>query len=76
VPSHNALFAGDTLSTMAVTTGETGPMIAPFTADPAEALASLARLEGIEAGWLLPGHGQPWTGGVAEAIARIRASAA
>jgi glyoxylase-like metal-dependent hydrolase (beta-lactamase superfamily II) len=51
-------------------------MIAPFTADPAEALASLDRLEGIEAGWLLPGHGQPWTGGVGEAIARIRALAA
>jgi glyoxylase-like metal-dependent hydrolase (beta-lactamase superfamily II) len=76
LPSHDALFAGDALSTVAVTTGETGPMIAPFTADPAEALASLARLEGIDAGWLLPGHGQPWTGGVGEAIARIRASAA
>lgn len=72
VPSHDALFAGDTLSTVAVTTGETGPMIAPFSADAAEALASLPRLEGIEAGWLLPGHGQPWTGGVGEAIARIK----
>jgi glyoxylase-like metal-dependent hydrolase (beta-lactamase superfamily II) len=76
VPSHDALFAGDSLATVAVTTGATGPMIAPFSADPAEALASLSRLEGIEAGFVLPGHGQPWTGGVGEAISRIRRSAA
>ncbi len=75
VPSHDAIFAGDTLSTVAVTTGDTGPMIAPFTADPAKALASLSRLDGIEAGFLLPGHGQPWTGGVGEAVSRIRAAA-
>jgi glyoxylase-like metal-dependent hydrolase (beta-lactamase superfamily II) len=71
--SHEALFAGDALATIAVTSGETGPRIAPFTADPAEALASLDRLESVEAAWLLPGHGQPWTGGVREAIGRIRA---
>ncbi len=76
VASHDALFAGDALATIAVTTGETGPMIAPFSADPAQALASLDRLDGIEAAWLLPGHGQPWTGGVGEAIGRIRAAAA
>ena len=76
MPSHDALFAGDALATIAVTSGETGPIIAPFTADPAEALASLARLDGIEAAWLLPGHGQAWTGGVGEAVAQIRAAAA
>jgi len=75
VASHDALFAGDTLATIAVTTGETGPMIAPFSADRAQARASLDRLDGIEAAWLLPGHGQPWTGGVGEAIGRIRAAA-
>jgi glyoxylase-like metal-dependent hydrolase (beta-lactamase superfamily II) len=76
VPSHDALFIGDAMSTLAVTTGETGPMIAPFTADPAQAVESLRRLRGIEAGLLLPGHGQPWTGGVGEALGRIRATAA
>jgi glyoxylase-like metal-dependent hydrolase (beta-lactamase superfamily II) len=76
VPSHDALFAGDTLATVAVTTGATGPMIAPFTADAAQAMASLRRLDGIDAGWLLPGHGQPWTGGVREALGRVRAAAA
>lgn len=73
VPSLDALFIGDAIATKAVTTGETGPLIAPFTADPSTALRSLDRLEGIEAGWLLPGHGEPWTGGVAAAIARVRA---
>ena len=73
VPALDALFIGDAIATRAVTTGETGPLIAPFTADPSTALRSLDRLEGIEAGWLLPGHGEPWTGGVAAAVARVRA---
>ena len=40
-----------------------------------QAVASLARLEGLEATLVLPGHGQPWTGGVAEAIRLVRSSA-
>jgi glyoxylase-like metal-dependent hydrolase (beta-lactamase superfamily II) len=76
VASLDALFIGDAIATKAVTTGETGPMIAPFTADVSTALRSLDRLEGIEAGWLLPGHGEPWTGGVAAAIERVRARGA
>ncbi len=75
VPSHDALFAGDAIATLAVTNGATGPQVAPFTADADLAVASLARLEGIEAHWLLPGHGEPWTGGVATAVAAVRASA-
>lgn len=75
VPSHDALFVGDALATLAVTTGLTGPRIAPFTADPAEAVESLRRLEGLEAGFVLPGHGQAWTGGMGEAIRLVRESA-
>ena len=56
-PHVNALFAGDTLSTLAVTSGRVGPQVAVFSADPDEALASLSRIEDIEADWLLPGHG-------------------
>jgi glyoxylase-like metal-dependent hydrolase (beta-lactamase superfamily II) len=74
VPSLDCLFVGDALATYAVTTGTTGPMIAPFTADPAVARVSLSRLEGLEAGFVLPGHGQPWTGGVGEAVRLTRAS--
>jgi glyoxylase-like metal-dependent hydrolase (beta-lactamase superfamily II) len=43
-----------------------------FAADPDEALASLANIEDLEAHWLLPGHGSPWTGGVAAAVAAAR----
>jgi glyoxylase-like metal-dependent hydrolase (beta-lactamase superfamily II) len=76
VADRGFLFVGDAIATLAVTNGAIGPMVAPFTADPVQAVASLARLDGIEAGWVLPGHGQPWTGGVAEAVRIVRASAA
>ena len=76
VPSLDALFVGDALATLAVTTGATGPALAPYTADRARALASLDALEGLEGRWILPGHGEPWTGGVAEALRLIRAGEA
>jgi glyoxylase-like metal-dependent hydrolase (beta-lactamase superfamily II) len=72
-PGVSALFAGDTLSTYLVTTGARGPHVAAFAADPDQALASLARLETVEAAWLLPGHGAPWTDGVAAAVSAARA---
>ena len=72
-PGVDALLVGDAFSTYAVTTGVEGPQIAPFTADPEQALDSLSRLEGIEAGWVLPGHGDAWTDGVDAAIAQVRA---
>jgi glyoxylase-like metal-dependent hydrolase (beta-lactamase superfamily II) len=75
VPTRDALFVGDAFATLAVTTGLTGPRLAPFTADAAEAVQSLRRLEGLEAGFLLPGHGQAWIGGVGEAIRLVRESA-
>jgi glyoxylase-like metal-dependent hydrolase (beta-lactamase superfamily II) len=69
------LFIGDAIATVAVTNGATGPMVAPFTADAAQAVASLSRLDGVEARWVLPGHGQPWTGGVGEAVRIVRGAA-
>ncbi|HLY13604.1 MAG TPA: MBL fold metallo-hydrolase, partial [Candidatus Limnocylindrales bacterium] len=72
VPSLDALFAGDAMATVSVASGVTGPMLAPFSADRVTALASMARLDGVEAGWLLPGHGLPWTGGVQAAVQKIR----
>jgi glyoxylase-like metal-dependent hydrolase (beta-lactamase superfamily II) len=76
VPSLSAVFVGDALATESVTTGDLGPRIAPFTADAAEALASLDRLAGLDAALVLPGHGQAWTGGVDEAIRAVRTAAA
>jgi glyoxylase-like metal-dependent hydrolase (beta-lactamase superfamily II) len=71
-PAHDALFVGDALVTDAVINKRHGPQISPFAADPDEALASLANIEPLEAHWLLPGHGSPWTDGVAAAVAAAR----
>ena len=57
VATRGALFVGDALATLAVTTGKTGPRVAPFAADAATALRSLDRLAGLDAGLVLPGHG-------------------
>ena len=75
VPAVDALFVGDAMTTGNVLTGERGPRPAPFTLDPEGALASLAKLEGVQATWVLPGHGAPWRGGVAEAVRLIRRAA-
>jgi glyoxylase-like metal-dependent hydrolase (beta-lactamase superfamily II) len=69
---HDALFVGDALATDAVITRRRGPQVCPFAADPDLALASLASIEELEAHWLLPGHGEPWTDGVAAAVAAAR----
>jgi glyoxylase-like metal-dependent hydrolase (beta-lactamase superfamily II) len=72
VPAVDALFVGDAMTTRNVLTGERGPRPAPFTLDPEGASASLAKLEAVQATWVLPGHGPPWQGGVAEAIRQVR----
>jgi len=76
VPAVDALFVGDAMTTRNVLTGSRGPRPAPFTLDPEGALASLGKLEAIQATWLLVGHGPPWHGGVAEAIRLVRQVAA
>ena len=72
----DALFVGDALTTRHVLTGRRGPQPAPFTDDPQQALASLARIEAVEATWLLPGHGTPWSDGIPAAIQTIKTAAA
>ena len=75
VPLVDALFVGDALTTGHVLTGAQGPAPAPFTLDPDQAVASLARLETVSATWVLPGHGAPWDGGVDGAIWQVRKAA-
>jgi glyoxylase-like metal-dependent hydrolase (beta-lactamase superfamily II) len=75
VPARNALFVGDALATLNVLSGKTGPQLAPFGSDFPRARESLKRIEAIEADVVLPGHGQPWTGGVGEAVRLIREGA-
>jgi glyoxylase-like metal-dependent hydrolase (beta-lactamase superfamily II) len=72
VESLGALFVGDAFATYAVTTGVRAPQVAPFTADAGQAVESLARLDAISADHVLPGHGDPWDGGIQEAIRQIR----
>ena len=76
VAGVDAVFVGDALTTGHVLTGEPGPQPAPFTIDPAAALAALDRIAAIPATWVLPGHGSPWSGGTAEAVRLVRERAA
>lgn len=71
-PEHRALFVGDALCTLNTLTGRRGPQIAPgaFNDSSEQALASLRRIEDLDAGVLLPGHGEPWRDGAAAAVAR------
>ncbi len=70
--SLDAIFVGDALATYSVTDGGRGPRLPPFTADRVQALESLSRIADSDAGLVLPGHGQPWTDGMAEAVRQIR----
>ena len=74
VRERSALLVGDAMATKDVMTGATGPRIAPFTADRSAALASLARLSGLDARLVLPGHGEAWTQGIDAAIRAVRAT--
>lgn len=74
-PTADAVFVGDGLTTRHVLTGQRGPQPAPFTDDPEQAAASLRRLEGLDATWVLPGHGTPWNGGVKEAVRQVNTAA-
>jgi len=74
VPAVDAVFVGDAITTRSVLTGEMGPHLAPFTLDPAQAQASLAELERVDATWVLPGHGDAWSGGAKAAVDAIRRS--
>jgi glyoxylase-like metal-dependent hydrolase (beta-lactamase superfamily II) len=73
---HDALFAGDEIVTWHPLIGRRGPQIQPsaFNVSSEQALASLDRLEGVEAGVLLPGHGEPWTEGPRAAVEQARAT--
>ncbi len=72
IPAQRALFVGDAFATLNVLSGKTGPQLAPFGSDLPRARESLGKLERLDATLVLPGHGQPWTGGLAEAVRRIR----
>jgi glyoxylase-like metal-dependent hydrolase (beta-lactamase superfamily II) len=72
VASRDAVFVGDAMATYTVTDGHRGPRVAAFSADYEQARASLARLEGLGAKLVLPGHGDAFTGGIDEAVRLAR----
>ncbi len=75
LPARDAAFVGDAFVTRDVVTGRRGPRFATaFNADNRRAVASLARLDGIAARHVLPGHGDPWSHGMTEAVQRVRDS--
>jgi glyoxylase-like metal-dependent hydrolase (beta-lactamase superfamily II) len=74
LPDHVVCFTGDALVTLNLLTGQRGPRLlaAGFMEDTGQALSSLDRLARIDATILLPGHGDPWTGPMSEAVTHAR----
>jgi glyoxylase-like metal-dependent hydrolase (beta-lactamase superfamily II) len=70
--TRDTIFVGDAFVTYNVLTGATGPQISPFTADVPRAYASLARLQSVTSRLALPGHGEPWSGGIPDALRHVR----
>jgi glyoxylase-like metal-dependent hydrolase (beta-lactamase superfamily II) len=70
--ARDAIFVGDAFVTLDVLGGGTGPRISPFNADVHRAYESLSRLDRVDAGLVLPGHGEAWTGGLSEALRQVR----
>jgi glyoxylase-like metal-dependent hydrolase (beta-lactamase superfamily II) len=72
---RRVLLSGDVLVTRNPLTGRVGPQIMPsaLNHNTPQALRSLGVLDSIPADVLLPGHGEPWTEGAAEAarLARV-----
>ena len=73
---RRALFVGDALCTVNFFTGELGPQLMPSQTNVSTSRAreSLAAIESLDAELLLPGHGEPWHGTPAAAVAQARAA--
>ncbi len=68
------LITGDAIATLDVLTRQRGPRVMPdaLNSDPALTRSSLDALAGLDAGTLLPGHGDPFTGAPSDAVTRAR----
>jgi glyoxylase-like metal-dependent hydrolase (beta-lactamase superfamily II) len=73
-PDRGVVIGGDALVTYDPYTASAGPRVVAgaATADSRQALASLDALAATGADTLLPGHGDPWTAGVAAAVEQAR----
>ena len=73
---HGVLFTGDAMVNFDYATGERGLKQHRFNDDRERAFASLARLDALDAGVLLFGHGDPWTQGLDRALEIVRGTRA
>jgi glyoxylase-like metal-dependent hydrolase (beta-lactamase superfamily II) len=73
---RRVVMTGDVVVMRNPLTGRTGPQIMPsgLNLDTEQALRSLESVERLPADLLLPGHGEPWTTGAAEAARAARAT--
>ncbi|MGP4083441.1 MBL fold metallo-hydrolase [Streptomyces sp. KR55] len=78
LPGSGVLITGDALVTAHPTSRISGPQLLPdmFHTDRARALDSLAVIEGLDAGLILPGHGPVHRGSAKEAALTARECAA
>nr|WP_050451360.1 MBL fold metallo-hydrolase [Streptomyces sp. SID8359] len=74
LPAIGAVATGDALVTAHPLSRTRGPQLLPklFSHDPAATASSLDALAALDAGLVLPGHGSPWHGPVADAVAAAR----
>lgn len=75
LPDRGVLLSGDALVTVDVwNPASRGPQMirAPFNHDHEQAIASLARLETVDAEAVVPGHGRPFRGSPARAVEEAR----
>jgi glyoxylase-like metal-dependent hydrolase (beta-lactamase superfamily II) len=75
---REVLIVGDTLATLSLSPGQSGPQLLPrfMNEDHDRALASLEKIEPVKAGWVLPSHGLPWEGSPQQAVKLARQTAA
>ena len=72
--SRGVLVMGDLLCTRNPLTGARRPQLMPsaFNLSNGTILDSLSKVESLDAGVLLFGHGEPWTQGAGDAVRRPR----
>ncbi len=76
--SGGVVATGDALVTGHPLSGATGPQLLPrfFSHDPGRTARTLDAIGAADAGVLAPGHGEPWRGDPAEAVAAARRGSA
>jgi glyoxylase-like metal-dependent hydrolase (beta-lactamase superfamily II) len=73
---RGVVMVGDALCTLHPTRGTRGPQLMPsaLNTDTDGALAALDAIAALDAATVLPGHGEPFTGGAAAAVEQARAA--